>query len=619
MRTIDWLQQWQLSYLHHKDTTLLVVLGSVVVGLVSSTNLIVLEWMNSLKIGYCTTWYLNHRKCCNGLPVCSDFTLYSSNPVIHFILYIIIAVVLGVIGIIFMKNNILLVGSGLPQLKVILSGYTIKNYLNLKTALFKSQSALFVISSGLYLSYQEVLVHTSCSIFSYISKYLDIKNEATIRSMLSVACAIGISIGFNSNMGGILFSLEEASFHFPISVLLKSFIGCFMATTISKFMNPNPNTFTVNWDRDWHSFEIPFFVILGIVGGVLGSTFIILNMKVIKIRAKMEMNGNLYMVVHLVTLNMVGYFNKFTILNPFFVMSHLFKECRESDYLLLCDNDYMLTLLMAFAIIYASTLTTYGHFPGGYYVAIMTSGAIYGRIIGILVGYLKNIIPLYFHSCVLDTDECITPGLYALIGSAAFFTGVTKLTVSTIIIMMELSGKLNYVIPMLIAVTSSKYASDYFIKNGLTLEFIKHLNYPYIDNKLEISSAVKIGQIMVSNITAIPDGIYLNDLYEVLNGDEFVFPIINSKSKFIGILYKDDVLQGLSYFSENKRVFFDSGGDGIIMRPWINLTPITVGVDYKMEQVLRLFQRLGLQYIVVLEKGEFKGLLRRNDLIKWIK
>lgn len=81
----------------------------------------------------------------------------------------------------------------------------------------------------------------------------------------------------------------------------------------------------------------------------------------------------------------------------------------------------------------------------------MVIGACFGRIIGILVQNLQNTYPSFmlFSSCPIShvdmiQVQCITPGMYALVGAASFLAGVTRMTVSLTVIMFELTGALTY-------------------------------------------------------------------------------------------------------------------------------------------------------------------------------
>ena len=616
-RSIDWLQQMQLSLLNQSDPTLLIAGGSVVVGILCGFNLIVLEWISSIRLGYCNIWYLNYRACCSDKQECADFTYYSDSVFISFIVYNFVSMLCFGISLLFVYKRSHLIGSGLPQLKYILSGFQIPEFFSISEALHKSQSTLFLIGSGIYLSYQETMVHTSCSIFNYLFSLQSTQNEAQRRSLLSVASAIGIAIAFNSNMGGILFSLEEASFYFPINVLWKSFLGCLIATSMSNFLTPNLQLFQTNWTREWHLSEIPFFVLVGFLGGTLGALFITFNIRFLKFKRSLTISSTKYNIGYLLISNLLLFSNKMTTMNPFLLMSQLFQDCSLKNATGICANTHVPGLLFASLVIFASSLSSYGHYSGGYYISIMTVGALLGKCIGIATSALKHIYPFYFYSCTLVTDACIAPGLYALIGSAALFTGVTKCTVSTIVIMMELSGQLKYIVPMLIAVTISKYTSDYFCKNGLTVSYLEFLNLPYLSNRLELHSDLPISALMTKEVIAIPNGIPYYDLLYLLDSTINYFPITTSTGEFMGVCHKQDILTGLDYFKIKTNVYFDHG-EGIVLRPFIDTSPISVHPKQSMTFVIKLFQRLGLRYVVVLDKNRFKGLLSRRDAIQWI-
>lgn len=75
------------------------------------------------------------------------------------------------------------------------------------------------------------MVHLACcvgNIFSYMfPKYG--KNEAKKREILSASAAAGVSVAFAAPVGGVLFSLEEASYFFPLKTLWRSFFCALVA------------------------------------------------------------------------------------------------------------------------------------------------------------------------------------------------------------------------------------------------------------------------------------------------------------------------------------------------------------------------------------------------------
>jgi len=49
-----------------------------------------------------------------------------------------------------------------------------------------------------------------------------------------------------------------------------------------------------------------------------------------------------------------------------------------------------------------------------------------------------------------DGGSCVTPGLYAMVGAAAMLGGVTRMTVSLVVIMFELTGGVRYIVPLMV-------------------------------------------------------------------------------------------------------------------------------------------------------------------------
>ena len=74
-------------------------------------------------------------------------------------------------------------------------------------------------------------------------------------------------------------------------------------------------------------------------------------------------------------------------------------------------------------------------------------GAIFGRLVGLAVQqvvYMNKNVSLWSSICG-EGQVCVNPGLYAMVGAAATLSGVTRMTVSLVVIMYELTGSLLYI------------------------------------------------------------------------------------------------------------------------------------------------------------------------------
>lgn len=96
------------------------------------------------------------------------------------------------------------------------------------------------------------------------------RNEAKKREILSAAAAAGVSVAFGAPIGGVLFSLEEVSYYFPLKTLWRSFfcalIAAFILRSINPFGNEHTVLFFVEYHKPWIFFELVPFVALGIMG-----------------------------------------------------------------------------------------------------------------------------------------------------------------------------------------------------------------------------------------------------------------------------------------------------------------------------------------------------------------
>ncbi len=163
--------------------------------------------------------------------------------------------------------------------------------------------------------------------------------------------------------------------------------------------------FQVSYDRDWHYFEIPAYIIIGIFGGLYGAFVIKFNIQVASFRRKYLSNHGVSEAVVLATITaFVGYLNRFLRIDMTESLEILFKECEGGgDHANLCQYvdefrrrlimnrtssqwQMVNSLLLATIVRTALIVISYGcKVPAGIFVPSMAVGATFGRMVGIIV------------------------------------------------------------------------------------------------------------------------------------------------------------------------------------------------------------------------------------------
>lgn len=119
-------------------------------------------------------------------------------------------------------------GSGISEVKCILSGFVIHGYLGFWTLFTKSVGLTLSVASGLSLGKEGPFVHIASCIGNIICRFFSKyeRNESKRREILSCACAAGVAVAFGAPVGGVLFSMEEVSYYFPAKVRLCTSLRC---------------------------------------------------------------------------------------------------------------------------------------------------------------------------------------------------------------------------------------------------------------------------------------------------------------------------------------------------------------------------------------------------------
>ncbi|KAI9799095.1 MAG: hypothetical protein M1833_004289 [Piccolia ochrophora] len=640
------------------------------------------DWLGDLKGGYCTSgsgggnFYLNRAFCCRGFEgeswpfsvdgyvqawsQCLDWTTWSKALhirnsggayIVEYIIFILYSVLFAACAGILVKTYAVYARhSGIPEIKTVLGGFVIRRFLGTWTLIIKSLGLCLAVASGLWLGKEGPLVHVACCCANVLMKLFGSisNNEARKREALSAAAAAGISVAFGSPIGGVLFSLEQLSYYFPDKTMWQSFVCAMVAAFTLQGFNPFRTgklvLYQVTYRTSWHGFEMVPYALLGIMGGLYGGLFIKLNMKISAWRKSTKPIGGPVTEVVIVAIitAVVNFPNVFMRAQSSELVYSLFAECSDitDDEFGLCKTGAatagpILLLLLAAVLGFLLASVTFGlQIPAGIILPSMAIGALYGRALGIIVEVWQNNHPnaLIFAACEPDVP-CVTPGTYAIIGAASALGGVTRMTVSIVVIMFELTGALDYVLPIMIAVMLSKWVGDAQGKRGIYESWIHFKEYPFLDNRDEAPIAdVPASQIM----TRIEDLVVLTATGHTIATLNTLlatqphrgFPVVADArdALLLGYISRNELSFALNaalsparnlapsaeaYFTHHPHADVRSTLD---LRPWMDQTPITLSSRSSLPLTANLFQKLGLRYVLFCDRGVLQGLLTKKDV-----
>jgi H+/Cl- antiporter ClcA len=616
-------------------------------------------------------------------------------------------------------------GSGVPDVMAYLNGIMFPKIFNLRNLVTKSISCILAVNSGLSVGAEGPLIHIGsligaglptgrsrtlrCSASEGVAQF---RNPQDHRDFISAGAACGVTAAFSSPIGGLLFIMEEVATVFPTKLAWMVFLSCLTAMLPIELIN----TFVMGWRTNplntgggniaenaialfevHRSDAVPVnlttivpTVILATYMGFLAVAFTVGNIKIVRWRAKRITPNVILRVLEpplcalfFVTLN-------FCVPLAFDcepIPKH-FKPERDDTILFTAfcqdSNEFhplaTLTLTNSYnAIRLLFTQKTDQMFPwhallvyhllytAGAMVAggmFMSSGIIIPTIVmGASGGRLAGVI---FNRSWSDA------GLMSLIGAAAYFGGLSRLTFSLVVIMMEITNDLTHLPWIMLAVVVAKSIGDRYC-HSLYHALLEVKCVPFLEvqtnvHKFDTFSAM---DIMTKDVVTISRKQSMTELVTLLQGNKHHgYPVVTREGKYIGMLSRaqislilwhiyfleiegkttskmlkedpaDERTRRCSFFDQRfpsyeelqyvQQLIFWNRLDEIpqthdisddTMNAVINLTPfIDIGAFYVREgmslsKTYYIFRNMGLRHLPVLDrKMRVAGIITRTNLV----
>jgi len=637
-----------------------VLIGTgALIGILTASLDYLYKWLTDLKGGYCNEGiYMTHGNCCKGIKegdLCDNWRQWdqvinidantAGSFIYKYFLYIITSLILAISTAIIVKDSKFIKTSGISEVKTIISGLVINDFLSFKTMLVKFIGLTLIVSSGIWAGKEGPLVHISCCCANLIIKTIPRidNNEAIRRELLLAATAAGISVAFNAPIGGVLFTFEQISSYFNASDKMWSSFVCTMAGVVILNSFKEGVDILVTMDNQWLSIEMLGFILLGIFGGLYGVAFNRLNIWFAKQREKfIRSRGINFEILEIFILSIITSILTYPLIFPRLplttLITRLYKDCEEGDSNIiggLCDENmgqgFILLILTGIIAIFLTSYTFGTFIPAGVLMPSLAIGAIVGRLLGMIFEKIQNSNTVLLSLCERSNNMCISPGAYAVVGSAAFLTGVTKMTVWVVVTVFELTGALTYVLPIMITVLVARWTNGKFDEKSCYDLWIQFFDYPYL-NEIQKPLPLIKSEVLMTPYDKV-EALYLEDDYTIESLEnvlEFKFqglPILSNRltPKLIGWLslsdlrYEFDKIRDISGITSDQKISLIQELNSELkypLYPLIEQNYINLDPSLPLPTLVEYFFKLKPRFVLFVSNGVFSGLITLKDISK---
>ena len=358
-----------------------------------------------------------------------------------------------------------------------------------------------------------------------------------------------------------------------------------------------------------------------------------------------------------VLTGLISFWNRYTKLAVTELLLELASPCDKDDLSNtgLCPQEQDIPsviryLFVAFIIKSFLTTITFGiKVPAGIYVPSMVVGGLMGRIVGHVTQYLVLKYPDFalFRDCPATggIEACVTPGVYALVAAGATMCGVTRLSVTLAVILFEMTGSLDHVLPFSLGVLIAKWTADAIEPLSIydllidmnSYPFLHATNRPVFDSVLgDIVPRLRRERIIDISYSPLVPASELRTKLEYLHraGElDGGLPILRNNI-LVGLIPAPDLefaLDGLEDEEHSQCLMStDIGWSGFEddevddpnpsdFTPFINPAPVSLDIHSPMDLVYQCFVKLGLRHICVLKDGEYAGMVHKKTFVKYIR
>ncbi len=483
-------------------------------------------------------------------------------------------------------------GHGVPEIMeaVALRGGRIRP----PVVLVKSLASSICIGTGGSVGREGPIAQIGAALGSTVGQWLKLSDDH-LRTLVACGAAGGIAATFNAPIAGSIFALEVVLSRINSLYFGAVVISAVIADVIAHLFEGDLRTFSVPVNSLVNPWELFLYAILGAVAAVASVGFTRLlyfsedmwNKIPLPEYIKPMLGGLLLGVVGIFSFQLDGFPRVFSV-GYDTISEVIFGK---------------LTFFVVAALLFLKMLATVITLGSGGSGGIFAPSLFMGAMLGSAFGQLANqVFP----------ELTASSGAYALVGMAAFFSGAAHAPITAILILFEMTGDYNIILPLMLATVVSTLVSRMISEESIyTLKLSRRgVQLDLGVEDVDVMQGITVGEVMSRNMELISAKMPFKDLMKKFaHTHHHGFPVVDEQGDLQGIVTLEDLENTLSTGELEEKTALDVA------------TTNELQIAYPYEPMWMALRRLGdhdIGRLPVLdeEKKKLVGLVSRIEIIR---
>lgn len=445
------------------------------------------------------------------------------------------------------------------------------------------------------------IVLTGSAIGSNLGRFFKLEQHSL---MILVGCgAAGAIAGiFKAPIAGILFVIEVLLLDLTMSSIMPLLVTAVTATVVSYMLTGMDAMFAFTLVEQFTLERIPYVILLGILCGLI-SLYVIRVMSwcedifhKLSPWRKFLLGGMILSVLIFFFPPLFG--EGYNIISTLLEGGNSFQSITNESFFYNWESKWSIIVFLSLTIlfkVFATSATNGGGGTGGVFAPTLFLGC----IAGFIFSYTLN---------QLGVSTTLPQENFALMGMAGVMTGVMHAPLTSMFLIIELTGGYDLFLPLMIVSLVSygtirifERHSIYAIRLAKSGELITH------HKDKAVLTFLKVEDLLETNIPTVTPDITLGEMVKVMtSSNRNIFPVVDNEYK----------LQGLVLMNDIRNIMFRGElYDRFTVEKFMVGSPAKVNINNSMEEVMDIFEKTKAWNLPVVDDNDiYRGLLSQSTV-----